>query len=412
MLTRSISLATAGVLLASLAAAAQDTIALPAPDRRLSGTPADEYSVGSATGEDWELFSGVAGVAFDSRGNLYVLDRDGGRVVVVDPQRRFLRQIGRKGGGPGELQFPVGLVVTSDRIAVMDMARRALSVFTLEGEFLHSVTPIGGGGFGSRVVMAGGDRVLAAGAQVTPPRPGQEIEIRADVPLYSVGLTRGDSALFLFGVPAPKPEVGARSPSPGRRMIAIQPPPTYSPAPLWTALPDGGLAAAWGTDHRVHIVGPDGRVRRVLQGPIQARRVGERDRRVAQENLREQLSSGQGMLRVQSTNGRQSFSSGGGGLPEEQVEARLREMTFAETMPVIAEVTTDRSGRLWIRRNGPDVSVPGPVDIVATDGRYVGTIMGGEVPDAFGPGGLVAYVETDDLGVERVEVKRLPEGWR
>ena len=31
-----------------------------------------------------------------------------------------------------------------------------------------------------------------------------------------------------------------------------------------------------------------------------------------------------------------------------------------------------------------------------------------EIPDAFGPGGLVAFIERDELGVETVVVKRLP----
>ncbi len=48
------------------------------------------------------------------------------------------------------------------------------------------------------------------------------------------------------------------------------------------------------------------------------------------------------------------------------------------------------------------------------DGRYLGTFPPGStaMPSAFGPDGLVAFVETDDLDVPYVAVRRLPEGMR
>lgn len=391
---------------------AQDTVRLPSPERRLQGAPEELFTVGSETGDDWELFSGVSGVAFDADGNLYVLDRDAARVVVVDPRGRLLRQIGRKGGGPGELLFPVGLAVMSDgRVAVHDMSRGAISVFTPMGEFLHNVSTTGGG-FDSREIMAAASGVMVAGSRTTMPQRGQPPAIRDDLPLFYSGLTRSDSLRPVFGVPAPKPQVTTRSQASGRTIVAMQPPPTYAPAPLWTALPDGGIAAAWEVEHRIHVLSPDGRVRRVLQGPLRARPVTERDRDLARDRLREQLGSGRGMLRVQAVDGNRSFSAAGGGMAPEQVEDRVRAMTFAETMPVIERLTTDGAGRLWVQRNGSDLSVPGPIDVLTPEGRYIGTITGQRLPDGFGPGGLAAWIEVDHFGVERVVVKRLPQAWR
>ena len=51
-------------------------------------------------------------------------------------------------------------------------------------------------------------------------------------------------------------------------------------------------------------------------------------------------------------------------------------------------------------------------------GDYIGTLPpdGLRTPDAFGPGGLMAYIERDDLGVATVRVVRLialePQGYR
>lgn len=50
--------------------------------------------------------------------------------------------------------------------------------------------------------------------------------------------------------------------------------------------------------------------------------------------------------------------------------------------------------------------------LIAADGTYLGTTHGARLPVAFSPGGLVAYVEEDSLGVQRVTVSRLPEDWR
>ena len=52
---------------------------------------------------------------------------------------------------------------------------------------------------------------------------------------------------------------------------------------------------------------------------------------------------------------------------------------------------------------------PAPIDVVTTDGEYIGTLPVGEarLPAAFGPGGLAAYIEVDDLDVPVVLVGRL-----
>lgn len=401
----------AALLLAAGPAAAQDTVPLPRPDTRLGGAPTDLFSVGADAGEDWEMFSGVVALDFDGRGNLYILDRDGARVVVVSPEGSFLRQIGRKGNGPGELQFPVALAVTGGRVVVRDMARQALSVFTTDGELLHNLPMPGMGMLGQGLRAAGGGSVLVAGSQVSPPQPGQSPQIADHLPLFRRDLGTADSARPLFRIPAPKPVMTTSAGGSGRVMVRMTPPPQFSPQPLWAALPDGGVAVAAGTGHQVTLVGPDGRVRRVLAGPLSARAVTERDRDAARREARESLSDGSGAVRVTNTGGRTSFA-GGASPSEEEIEARLREMQFADTMPVIRELGADDEGRLWIRRNGPSRQVPSPIDIVTVDGGYVGTLMGQDMPEAFGPGGLAAWVERDDLGVERVVVRRLPPEWR
>ena len=71
-------------------------------------------------------------------------------------------------------------------------------------------------------------------------------------------------------------------------------------------------------------------------------------------------------------------------------------------------------GRIWVQRRGDEPVSDGPIDVLTPDGRYLGTFSADEVsmPGAFGPEGLAAFVEVDELGVQTVVVKRLPERLR
>ena len=63
-----------------------------------------------------------------------------------------------------------------------------------------------------------------------------------------------------------------------------------------------------------------------------------------------------------------------------------------------------------MQRRGEDPSDNnGPIDVLTIDGGYVGTYPAGalQMPAAFGPDGLVAFIETDELDVETVVVRRL-----
>jgi sugar lactone lactonase YvrE len=111
---------------------------------------------------------------------------------------------------------------------------------------------------------------------------------------------------------------------------------------------------------------------------------------------------------------------GGGGAPAGAVASQARaaaqealaNMTFAETIPVIQGMAVDAEGRLWLRRAGDREYDRGAIDVVTADGRYLGTLRAGtRIPNAFGPDRRAAYIETDDLGIQRVTVARLAD-WR
>ena len=84
-------------------------------------------------------------------------------------------------------------------------------------------------------------------------------------------------------------------------------------------------------------------------------------------------------------------------------------MLFADEIPVIAGMAVDWEGRIWIARSPVEVGGDPLTDVLTADGDYLGTLPAGglAIPDAFGPDGLMAYIEADEMGVQRVRVTRL-----
>jgi hypothetical protein len=84
---------------------------------------------------------------------------------------------------------------------------------------------------------------------------------------------------------------------------------------------------------------------------------------------------------------------------------------FAEVHPVIRELGTDGSGRIWVARNTNDGKTQ-LIDIIAMDGRYIGTAGDLEMPIAFSESGRFAQLRIDDDGVETIAVCQMPREWR
>ncbi len=93
----------------------------------------------------------------------------------------------------------------------------------------------------------------------------------------------------------------------------------------------------------------------------------------------------------------------------EQRRKQIEEAKFYEEVPVVQDLHTTWNGRIWVRRRAEDGVANGPLDVLSSEGRYVGTYPPSiVVPDAFGPGGLAAYVELGEYDVATVRVVRLP----
>lgn len=407
-------------------AAAQQVTRIPAADRVIAGAPVNQFSIGAEDGEDWELLSRVGQVAFDDAENLYVLDGGNTRVLVFDPRGKFVRKIGKKGGGPGELMSPVGLAITKDGyIAVTDLGRPGVSLFKKDGTFVKNLlmgdsvgfpTPTNGtvahprAGLVVRANPIIGSFRADAGGPIAPPTMPRKS------PLTWLDASGKMTGLYTIQLPPIAPKISDSGAGSGERQVMVRiSPPAFTPQILWTVLPDGSVAVAEEDDYRIKIAS-NGKVQRIIERPFAPRKATERDKDRARDARRRAMKTGAGMtvsFRDNGPGGNRSSVSSGAQAPrrsDAEIEQSVREMTFLETIPVLQNLRLDARGRMWVQRNGREFGTDGPIDIIDATGRYVGTVNG-KLPDAISRTGRAAYIERDDMDVEKVVVRKLPAGW-
>jgi streptogramin lyase len=74
----------------------------------------------------------VAGIASDSRGNLFVADKLKSAIMVFDKEFNFLTEFGYRGLKPGNLIVPDDVAIDRrDRVYVSQARKRGVSVFAI-----------------------------------------------------------------------------------------------------------------------------------------------------------------------------------------------------------------------------------------------------------------------------------------
>lgn len=409
------------VVLAGSPLAAQQRLELPAKDREATLTAHTLFQVGEVDGEEYETFGNVNDVAFDSRGNLYVLDASAYHVVVFDAMGKFVRMIGRQGEGPGEFGFPTALaVLPSGELVVNDAAKANLQVFSADGEFLRSATldeDLGRAVGRMRLAPDGG--IITETMQ--PRRladPAQRANLqRLQMPPRSVTWLSVGAAVTgrrLYNAPPRDMKMSAPQQANGGATRVAMSISAFEPSLLWTPLPGGGVAAMNTADYRVGIVDAHGKPLHWIERPITPRKVTDADKKRFLENRKSGTGAvgGGGSVVAFSTRVGGSGGSGASGRaspPSMRVDAsdiREADVNWGETIPVVTALGTDSFGRLWIQRSAAD-GQDGPIDLVDSSFRYLGTLPGQQMPRAFGPDGRLAYVIRDDLDVQHVVVKQI-----
>ena len=360
---------------------AQGVIELPAEDRILSADFKELYRVGSLLGDEWDTFGHVADVDFDGAGNLHILDGRTARITVVDLQGNLLRRFGRVGEGPGEFSGVRNVwtlaVCSDDRVAVYDAWRRVFVLFGPDGEFERGIRLEG-----PRFVSIPGLQCEAASQSVVSTG---EVEYLGWTPLSEPSF-RYVMRYGLSGENAVVDSVASGWKPPG---IGLD----FVPTLRAGVLPGGGVAFTDSSNYAIKITGPDGGLSRILTRPIRPAPLTDKLKaEYAEQKLKE----------IQSL----------GGPAADFRRSQLESIEYFDEIPLIRDLRTSREGTIWVRRGSDELGIDGPIDLITADGRYLGTFARSatDMPAAFGPDGLVAFVERNDLDVPTVVVGRLPRG--
>ena len=422
-------------------------VELPSEDLELAAEFGDVFRVGDG-GAEWELLTSITSLAFDASGNLHITDVGPGgddmRILVVDSRGELVRAFGRTGEGPGEFRAANSAVVLRDGTTVVpDYGHRAYHVFRPGGEFDRMVRfPSGAGNEPAETneLPTLGRGFSASGSSIFPLRRGEAGGTLLGYVHSTLGVNAsvtadGGRSLRFGSRPGPRvlerlsldgsharveELVGAWVP-PGTDRNPV---PAFAPKLLFDVLPGGGFVFSDSTGYAIKFAKPDGTVDRVLTRPVEARAVTEEERDRYHEQreleaaeLRRTFAGRQGSVVVDD-----SFLELD---PDYPVFARI---------PVVDDLRATWTGSVWVRRTPQDgypwedhvtggmmkpagfnldasAAPVSPIDVISADGKYVGTFpaqSGAIMFAAYGPGGLAAYVEHDELDVPTVVVKRLP----
>jgi hypothetical protein len=317
----------------------------------------------------YELRGGAVGA--DSGGRLFVLDASAKRIAVFDSSGGVVRLMGKPGGGPGELQWPIALVVTQDgRSAAVDIGKRALVWFASDGAALEQ-TPMPPG-------FMGGGMYATANALIYPSRAwGDGASEGGRSELIRAALA---DTTKLVSVPMP-PGKTIQLPSCGMGFTGMTP--IFTPEIRWAASGDR-IAYVTGAEYEVTLAGMVSA--RLVRRPLEPERATE------QAALADQGSG----MRV----------SAGGGARVCKPEEVVRERGYADRIPIITEIAAGPDDTWWVRRRNR-----GGVDVFAEDGEYLGTLAGSApYPVITLPGHRIATIATDSLDVERLVVYQVHTG--
>ena len=353
--------------------------------------------MGSLDGDGWDTFGSVAGVGFDGAGNLYILDTEAVRINVVDLQANLVRQFMREGQGPGEfgrntVSAAEFAVMRDGRVTVYAPGQLGFTLFGADGEFERM--PRFPGAQTSTAMIAGiqafpgMDRVLAT-SEVRYLRMTADQDDEPSAPSFRHVMSydlSGDEVRIDSVAEGWRPSGDAEG---------------FRPVLKAAVLPSGAFVYTDSSTYAIKSAVPGGLVTRVLTRPFEPRPVTGRIRAAEIERRLEALAP---------VRGGDSFRQ----QLREMRRGRIEAMEFFDEVPVVVDLTTSWEGTIWVLHRGDGDTEGNRIDLITSDGRYLGTFPPGStaMPSAFGPNGLVAFVETDDLDVPYVAVRRLPEGLR
>ena len=338
--------------------------------------------LGVAEGDPNLQFGRVADAVRLSDGTLLVADGQANELRAFDAQGRYLRTLGRAGGGPGEFRGLSELfLLPGDTVAAFDYQGARLSFFAPAGAFVRGVNlrpledrlppkPLGVFGDGTLLVAPMYDPLFT-----NSPKPSRDT-----VPLARYTAAGAQSAL-LARVPGEETLTMVNTNGEGFAMRDRVP----FGLGTWFAAEGERLLVADNARYELVERRPDGAVVRLVRRSGEREPVTEAERAAYLERRR---AASPGRFR--------------------QAQARMLEnLPFPERKGYFTGVRLDARGNAWVERH----AAPGadtPWDVFDAEGRLLGTVTvpAGLRVTQIGADFIVG-VWTDELDVHHVRVHRI-----
>ena len=328
--------------------------------------------------ESEPILGSVLFLGWGPEGQILALDRISQRIEVYD-SLRWVRSIGGKGSGPGQFRQVNAMVPLRQGVAVLDNGNRRLSIFDYSGllleehpfDFLRDGVPI-------RAVENGSGQLLVQLRRLTQ-LPTDSIWI-----LWPLE-TKQAVAAIPSGRFVTFPEGGA----PVYRVFA--------PETHWGSGPNG-VYVVGSHDYTVRLEA-DSSSKVLASMALELQRPTTADTSAVRQAFTEQLR--------------------GSGVPERQIPFFQRNLQFADSLPLVADISVSADGDIWVQRGGSPASrvretsfaelrliLASPIwDRWSPNGDHVEAVR---FPSRFVPmefsGDSVLGVYFDDLGRESVAV--------
>lgn len=193
----------------------------------------EELSIGVQDGPEEYMFSRIGHIAVDHLERIYVLDSKESHIKLFDTNGNYVKTIGKKGEGPGEIFYSNRIAVNREEL-IVDDANRRLSFFSLKGEFLRNLSTKETWVLGARIDSVG--NIIVTEGLVDPENP-------------SYCVKKFDSEMNLLI------EI-ARSPAPDIRK-GFDP---FMAISTWTLDQDDNIIYGYPKDYELKFYNPDGKL--------------------------------------------------------------------------------------------------------------------------------------------------------
>jgi len=112
----------------------------PPPGNPKSLILTEDLCIGEKEDEDF-IFSAIRTIEVDDEENIYVVDTKEVCIKVFDKSGKHIRTFGKKGQGPGEIQFPTRIhLFAGKEIMIYDSSNNRLSYYSLDRKCLREIS--------------------------------------------------------------------------------------------------------------------------------------------------------------------------------------------------------------------------------------------------------------------------------